>query len=364
MDLGHRLVAPKATACIGRRFNPCFHGSRSSAGQLRARPPRAVNVSILVFMDLGHRQSTYVSRLSQACCCFNPCFHGSRSSATNDLIRSTIRNDDVSILVFMDLGHRPCRPARPCSALPMFQSLFSWISVIGRPDLRPGRCRRTCFNPCFHGSRSSAQRPALGSSTRTRGFNPCFHGSRSSASCGRSDRLDRCLCFNPCFHGSRSSATSDRGDGAVGRFNPCFHGSRSSAGSRKWNGSATAEFQSLFSWISVIGDWRRRRRGRHRNCFNPCFHGSRSSAECTAKPYQYGHRDDVSILVFMDLGHRRADARYPAQGFNPCFHGSRSSATRSAQTSSGFQSLFSWISVIGLSLAPSSVAIGDIETIL
>jgi hypothetical protein len=86
---------------------------------------------------------------------FNPCCLGSRSSAGCGPDRVNVIRL-VSILVVLDLGHRP---GSACG-----------IALLWR-----------CFNPCCLGSRSSARLVCcyLGD-TRWR-FNPCCLGSRSSA---------------------------------------------------------------------------------------------------------------------------------------------------------------------------------------
>ena len=86
----------------------------------------------------------------------------------------------VSILVVLDLGHRPLTiPGGPTGGVVfqsllcwisvignqvkqgegidiLFQSLLCWISVIGVSMPPPSRSRSCSFNPCCVGSRSSA----------------------------------------------------------------------------------------------------------------------------------------------------------------------------------------------------------------
>ena len=135
LDLGHWLNHASC-AGVGRlRFNPCCLGSRSLA--IRGRPPRspgqrfqsllswisviglepglrrrlARRVSILVVLDLGHWRA--------------------ESSAGFDRL-------PVSILVVLDLGHWPRERRRRSFRISPFQSLLSWISVIGVPRLIRG----------------------------------------------------------------------------------------------------------------------------------------------------------------------------------------------------------------------------------
>ena len=188
--------------------------------------------------------------------------------------------------------------------------------------------------------------------------------------------------------------------GNAAGFNPCCLGSRSLAGFSLTGTRALVLFQSLLSWISVIGappmalfatpqsvsilvvldlgHWPLifRTTGRSLNCFNPCCLGSRSLARVRRPLRTDGPR--VSILVVLDLGHwlERGDLPVPTRpSFNPCCLGSRSLACPSlgdrhlqpgvsilvvldlghwlagqgyaGSTMNRFQSLLSWISVIG-----------------
>ena len=90
--------------------------------------------------------------------------------------------------------------------------------------------------------------------------------------------------------------------------------------------------------------------------FNPCFSGSGALATSTSDDsLRY---DDVSILVFLDLGlwHRSMRrAQIVVGGFNPCFSGSGALASIDASSTDRcwwFQSLFFWIWGSG-SLRPS-----------
>ena len=152
MDLGHRPASAELATCPLMGFQSLFSwisviGERCSASRFESHgfqslfswisvigiyslPAAAmrVRVSILVFMDLGHRRSPQHVPLSQA---------------------------EVSILVFMDLGHRQYARAarqslRPVSIL-VFMDLGHRLAVFA--DYIPVE---RCFNPCFHGSRSSA----------------------------------------------------------------------------------------------------------------------------------------------------------------------------------------------------------------
>ena len=277
MDLGHRPLPEPGGRRLKRCFNPCFHGSRSSAGSQSWRR-RSCSVSILVFMDLGHRPRETPAPVSG--------------------------RSQVSILVFMDLGHR----------------LDVGLFIVAVPG---------CFNPCFHGSRSSARLTLRSGGMTSSSFNPCFHGSRSSARESETQSTYSPVGFNPCFHGSRSSAPSRSrryglalgfqslfswisviGRSAIAvrrtsitRFNPCFHGSRSSAGNRRQLDRARQDmFQSLFSWISVIGSRRCSPREATMG-FQSLFSWISVIGSWTCEaPERPDHH--VSILVFMDLGHR------------------------------------------------------------
>ena len=209
--------------------------------------------------------------------CFNPCFHGSRSSARSPRV-SRPRDSVVSILVFMDLGHRLRQACEARRLSSVFQSLFSWISVIGTSATFSMLRHHRSFNPCFHGSRSSA----------TRKIGECRRGGVSI------------LVF------------MDLGHRLLNRV-------RSSP-------ALASMFQSLFSWISVIGTAIRHRDMRYSRVFQSLF--SWISVIGRARGVGRLEPKRVSILVFMDLGHRH-DFATPWR------------------LDRGFQSLFSWISVIG-----------------
>ena len=153
LDLGHWLAHGAMSAGERVGFNPCCLGSRSLARKLErdhhiltrfqsllswisvigkeydARRYRADPVSILVVLDLGHWPD-HSSRSTERCRCFNPCCLGSRSLAIPD------RRFDWAAW--------------------LFQSLLSWISVIGNRSWSSMRKSNRGFNPCCLGSRSLA----------------------------------------------------------------------------------------------------------------------------------------------------------------------------------------------------------------
>ena len=156
-----------------RRFNPCFRGTRSRTRKKGALP-KLLSVSILVFVELALGLYTVL------------CFSVPVS---------------VSILVFVELalGHSP------------FPGCFPL---------------RSCFNPCFRGTRSRTTDNSRSDIAITC-FNPCFRGTRS-----------RTLCFQTrviLFSG----------------FNPCFRGTRSRTSVLSFGPLARLMFQSLFSWNSL-----------------------------------------------------------------------------------------------------------------
>ena len=158
------------------KFNPCFHGSRSSARRLGIIRERR-HVSILVFMDLGDgvNATRYTSPKGRVSILFSwISVIGIPDEVDLDLPIV------VSILVFMDLGHRRTTGKTVGqSGVGMFQSLFSWISVIGGCSTKSTLASKSVSILVFIsviGSLNSSQ-----SRTDLRVSNPCFHGSRSSA---------------------------------------------------------------------------------------------------------------------------------------------------------------------------------------
>ena len=217
--------APSEAKC----FNPCCRGSASSAPQRQRQVHCEVEVSILVVVDQPHRR---VDRLQGGQLLFM--FQSLLSWISLIGIVAANRFADewsVSILVVVDQPHRPEVESEVRRQLAAFQSLLSWISLIGA---RPG-VRRIAGGPCF---------------------NPCCRGSALSARKARTRRSPR-SCFNPCCRGSASSAIA-----------------------RKHMAATATRFQSLLSWISLIGT-----SGRGRGF----------------------DRDDVSILVVVDQPHRHPE---------------------------------------------------------
>ena len=108
-------------------------------------------------------------------------------------------------------------------------------------------------------------------------------------------------------------------------FNPCFHGSLSGRQGFSRTQASYSSFQSLFSWISLWKTFDRVPIPPMFTGFNPCFHGSLSGRH--GLPSHTQRRNDVSILVFMDLSLE--------------VHRSWALVPRGML----FQSLFSWISL-------------------
>ena len=208
----------------------------------------------------------------------------------------------------------------------------------------------TCFNPCFVGSSSQAQRRypldyertefqslfcwkfllgnAQGSATVTcAGFNPCFVGSSSQANIDDSGREVMVLFQSLfCWKFLLGLEKSALGKGLQLCFNPCFVGSSSQAEKESLSNALKEMFQSLFCWKFLLGlgyfnvilffqsvsilvllevPLRRNEISLIQPlvfCFNPCFVGSSSQA--------IPHRSSKSI----------------SSSFNPCFVGSSSQA--------------------------------------
>ena len=139
-----------------RSFNPCCVGSRSSA------TPDGVDVAAECCFNpccVGSRSSAGVgSSWDTDTGCFNPCCVGSRSSAAHAVGRD--KRLKVSILVVLDLGHRQGSTVPPGSHRIGFQSLLCWISVIGAATER-GRCRIPVFQSllCWISVIGTARRP-------------------------------------------------------------------------------------------------------------------------------------------------------------------------------------------------------------
>ena len=274
-----------------------------------------------------------------------------------------------------------------------FQSLLSWIRLLGRSaaiGLAVGG-----FNPCCLGSGCSAE---LSRACRLKGVSILVVLDQAARHALRVDvrrravsilvvldqaarlvrRIDGSvtLSFNPCCLGSGCSAMR----GSLGRwiaagFNPCCLGSGCSARSSGRHRGWTMGFQSLLSWIRLLGlpgTCSRRPSG-----FNPCCLGSGCSApvdaalsrrsrvsilvvlDQAARPVTVRHAHStigVSILVVLDQAARhagRALIAAQATGFNPCCLGSGCSAGRRwRHRVMEFQSLLSWIRLLGWTPQP------------
>ena len=266
-----------------------------------------------------------------------------------------------------------------------FQSLLSWISLIGVPVVRSRPPRGQRFNPCCRGSASSAWAPWVIAADRAKEFQSLLSWISLIGSRGSAEWRSAQQCFNPCCRGSASSARGRARGGIRGLscFNPCCRGSASSATYAALLADAEGrKFQSLLSWISLIGSTAERANGSpsmfqsllswisligcssppshkaDRLCFNPCCRGSASSAAVSglisfpqavfqsllswisligAGSLDGHHRTrNVSILVVVDQPHRH-DA-----------------TPESYRGSVLFQSLLSWISLIGF-LPPARI---------
>ena len=234
-------------------FNPCCRGSASSAPP--SPPPHAGTavVSILVVVDQPHR----------------------RDDRPVDFDRGA-----VSILVVVDQPHRlVSTPAAP-SISRMFQSLLSWISLIGTSGSTGTGPRCPSFNPCCRGSASSARPSTSRTPSSRRCFNPCCRGSASSASRRRRPGDTSSRCFNPCCRGSASSAfppmTTVHAPYSVSILVVVDQPHRPRG--RPDGIESRRMFQSLLSWISLIGPGSKGSTPPSFGSFNPCCRGSASSA--------------------------------------------------------------------------------------
>ena len=113
-------------------------------------PSDRCRVSILVFVEVALGLANK-SVLAESEYSFNPCFRGSRPRTHYyQSVHNSIHN--VSILVFVEvaLGHR----------LETNLSSHHYVSILVFVEVALGRCilaanllDRSCFNPCFRGSR-------------------------------------------------------------------------------------------------------------------------------------------------------------------------------------------------------------------
>ena len=161
----------------GSSFNPCFRGTCSWwwMAPLR-RKSREDEVSILVFVELAldvssdewQREWQHVSILVFV----ELALDADPRAALGQFSR-------VSILVFVELALDDATAASWNVSIKLFQSLFSWnLLLMCTRHFGPSRYR-ICFNPCFRGTCSwwaSARWPRSHSPVS---FNPCFRGTCS-----------------------------------------------------------------------------------------------------------------------------------------------------------------------------------------
>ena len=415
--------AESCRACTTWCFNPCCLGSGCSASRATPGTRPIAQVSILVVLDQAARPSAAGSTcrhlrcvsilvvLDQAArprcrgtctsldvsfnpCClgsgcsaviprplqradqsgFNPCCLGSGCSASASA--TLVRRRCVSILVVLDQAARRRLAALTAMADAMFQSLLSWIRLLG-PCSSPADCQRSRFQSLLSWIRLLGTGRCSRRADCDQGFNPCCLGSGCSA-CDRPTRaltsgfqsllswirlLGRAAAgdvtrhtsgFNPCCLGSGCSAViADPAHGQTPRFQSLLSWIRLlGLGSVHRPAPIRPEFQSLLSWIRLLGTARPCNRTAVDRSFNPCCLGSGCSAI-------------RSRLV----------RPWPRSGFNPCCLGSGCSAceqrpradrtsrvsilvvldqaARPAAADSGieadrrFQSLLSWIRLLG-----------------
>ena len=205
----------------------------------------------------------------------------------------------VSILVVVDLGQRLDKYSTSSTHVPWFQSLLSWISVNGL-GVAASLTGPRCFNPCCRGSRSTAVHAVTAGTSMRQSFNPCCRGSRSTASEDRLRRNGGVSILVVVDLGQRRERRASCTP--IPRFQSllCWISVNGPNTSIDWSQN---RFQSLLSWISVNGLIGIRTRHLKLKGFNPCCRGSRSTA--------WSH---AGIL------------RHDRSCFNPCCRGSRSTA--------------------------------------
>ncbi len=239
--------------------------------------PRADPVSILVFLDDAHRLGRQR--------------------------RHDLTHREVSILVFLDDAHRPVNVCGWISTARVFQSLFSWMTLIGfgRGEIAPAP--RQQFQSLFSWMTLIGPARDRGSSWVASGFQSLFSwmtliGVVAQGFAGPADLGFQSLFSWMTLIGISAALASP----------------------------ASAMFQSLFSWMTLIGPARSARRPGGRGVSILVFldDAHRQCVEVVARVR--GPR--VSILVFLDDAHRRH-------------------APDRALRRSTFQSLFSWMTLIG-----------------
>ena len=100
-----------------------------------------------------------------------------------------VHGHHVSILVVVDQPHRLLALSTVLAAEIGFQSLLSWISLIGARASVSSPRASSRFNPCCRGSASSASSAWI-SRRSSECFNPCCRGSASSALPGGFPRVE------------------------------------------------------------------------------------------------------------------------------------------------------------------------------
>ncbi len=311
---------------------------------------------------------------------------------------------DVSILVVVDLAHRPVSAGELERGTTEFQSLLLWIWLTGSIDawsMMPHARRR--FQSLLLWIWLTGQSPIAACAGAGRCFNPCCCGFGSPA-IRTSGRPRACSRFQSLLlwiwlTGDRDPLTGSRlglsvsilvvvdlahrhvDEPALIRdaarvsilvvvdlahrrrvpvhrlraqpgFNPCCCGFGSPARSAGRTGSMPDGFQSLLLWIWLTGDGSARSGcDALRDGFNPCCCGFGSPAGQSGRPAQ---RCGVSILVVVDLAHRHRiwrGVRTPMRSFNPCCCGFGSPAPPHSVPcrcdGSTFQSLLLWIWLTG-----------------
>jgi len=132
----------------------------------------------------------------------------------------------VSILVFVDVALELSCAEDHAGTEPVFQSLFSWMSL-------------------WNGNISSWKTDGSGVSILV------FVDVALELKI-QEFVIGVILCFNPCFRGCRSGTLDEpKRTIEVKGFNPCFRGCRSGTIQPLYPVIKTPKFQSLFSWMSL-----------------------------------------------------------------------------------------------------------------
>ena len=159
-------------------FNPCSIGNCSGRTLFGSNRLGALEVSILVLLEIALEVLQSCPGASCLVRSFNPCSIGNCSGSWQRCISPMKLIISVSILVLLEIALEVGSYFRAFYAHNWFQSLFYWKLLWKIVFIMPIRPSHTSFNPCSIGN-CSGSRLSLSRPPPSLSFNPCSIGNCS-----------------------------------------------------------------------------------------------------------------------------------------------------------------------------------------